>query len=70
MHISYLSGCDPVQLVIKLATHTFINEHMFFLHLLLPFIGIPVFNSLAMYEGQSKITESWLTSFYWVGSFG
>ena len=22
------------------------------------------------YEGQSKITESWLISFYWVGSFG
>ena len=23
-----------------------------------------------LYEGQSKITESWLISFYWVGSFG
>ena len=23
-----------------------------------------------IYEGQSKITESWLISFYWVGSFG
>ena len=22
------------------------------------------------YEGQSNITESWLISFYWVGSFG
>ena len=22
------------------------------------------------YEGQSKITESWFISFYWVGSFG
>ena len=22
------------------------------------------------YEGQSKITESWLISFYWVGSIG
>ena len=22
------------------------------------------------YEGQSKITESWLISLYWVGSFG
>ena len=22
------------------------------------------------YEGQSKITESWLISFYWVGGFG
>ena len=22
------------------------------------------------YEGQAKITESWLMSFYWVGSFG
>ena len=26
--------------------------------------------SSAMYEGKSKITESWLISFYWVGSFG
>ena len=26
--------------------------------------------SINKYEGQSKITESWLISFYWVGSFG
>ena len=25
---------------------------------------------LSFYEGQSKITESWWISFYWVGSFG
>ena len=25
--------------------------------------------SISSYEGQSKITESWFISFYWVGSF-
>ena len=29
--------------------------------------GLNIFDS---YEGQSKITESWLISFYWVGTFG
>ena len=29
-----------------------------------------VLSYLLTYEVQSKITESWLISFYWVGSFG
>ena len=26
-------------------------------------------STLSIYVGQSKITESWLISFYWVGTF-
>ena len=26
--------------------------------------------ALSIYEGQSKITESWLIFIYWVGNFG
>ena len=28
-----------------------------------------IYDEMATYEGQSKITESWLISFYWVSSF-
>ena len=43
---------------------------MFELIFYIPVNNFPVMRFLVLiyYEGQSKITESWLISFYWVGT--
>ena len=51
-------------------SHTFveIDQEIISMAILLPYADSR--RVVVSYEDQSKITESWLISFYWVGSFG